>query len=127
MAARAVAPATAGLKKEGRAMVIHEKVHDISGAGKWDLNTTRYVPVYGGSRSRLPIADDPDYPRYRGFVGMDESLTPSIFRISQLYAHLGGRPIIPPGDAGKFTALILGETVGRLEATPPAEGEEAAG
>ena len=105
-------------------MVIHERVHDTSGAGKWDINTTRYVPIYGGSRSRLPIADDPDYRRYPGFVGMDEHLTESIFRLSQLYNLMGGKPIIPPGDEGKFTALILGQTVERLEASgDETEGE----
>jgi hypothetical protein len=111
-------------KKDGPPMVIHEKVHDTSGAGKWDLHTTRYVPVYGGSRSRLPIVDDPDYRRYPGFVGMDERLTPEIFRIAQLYHYMGGKPIIPPGDEGKFTALILGQTVERLEAQPE-DAEEA--
>ena len=105
-------------------MVIHEKVHDTQGAGKWDINTTRYVPIYGGSRSRLPVADDPEYPRYHGYVGIDEYLTESIYRISQLYDYMGGKPIIPPGDEGKFTALILGETVGRLESESGA-GEQA--
>jgi hypothetical protein len=106
-------------------MVIHEKVHDAQGAGKWDINTTRYVPIYGGSRSRLPVADDPEYRRYHGFVGIDEHLTEAIYRIATLYHYLGGKPIIPPGDEGKFTALILGETVGRLEADTPA-GDQAA-
>ncbi|HKI99848.1 MAG TPA: hypothetical protein VKB51_15340 [bacterium] len=108
-------------------MVIHEKVYDITGAGKWDINTTRYVPLYGGSRSRLPVADDPEYRRYVGFVGMDEHLTPDIYRLSQLYAHLGGKPIIPPGDEGKFTALILGETLTRIEEAVAADTGEAAG
>jgi hypothetical protein len=102
-------------------MVIHEKVHDSHGAGKWDINTTRYIPVYGGSRSRLPIADDPEYRRYPGLVGLDERLTPDIYRIAQLYAYLGGKATIPEGDEGKFTALILGETVGRIEAAASAE------
>lgn len=101
-------------------MVIHEKVHDLSGAGKWDIHTTRYVPIYGGSRSRLPIADDPNYRRYPGFVGMDEHLTPNIYLMSQLYQYLGGKPIIPQGEAGKFTALILNQTTERLEAVATA-------
>lgn len=107
-------------------MVIHERTHDKPGAGKWDINTTRYVPVYGGSRSRLPVADDPDYRRYPGFVGIDEHLTPDIYRIAQLYAYIGGKPIIPPGEEGKFTAMILGQTEERLEAAA-AEAEENAG
>ena len=97
-------------------MVIHEKVHDLSGAGKWDINTTRYVPIYGGSRSRLPIADDPEYRRYTAYVGMDEHLTPDLDRISVFYNFIGGTPVIPPGDEGRFTALILGQTIEKLEA-----------
>lgn len=105
-------------------MVIHEKPQSIVGAGKWDITTTRYVPVSGGSRSRLPLIDDPDYRRYPGYVGIDEYLTPNIARISQLYHYMGGKPIIPPGDEGKFTALILGQTVERLEAATAEGGEE---
>lgn len=104
-------------------MVIHEKVHDLSGAGKWDINTTRYVPIYGGSRSRLPISDDPEYRRYPGYVGMDEHLTPDLYRVAALYNYIGGKPIIPAGDEGKFTALILGQTEEKLEAEA-AEGDD---
>jgi hypothetical protein len=96
-------------------MVIHEKVHEGPGAGKWDSGTTRYVPVGGGSRSRLPLADDSRQRRYAGFVGMDERLTPDIFRIAQLYAFMGGAPVIPPGDEGKFTARILTYVTERIE------------
>jgi hypothetical protein len=106
-------------------MVIHEKVLDRHGIGKWDLQTTRYIPHNGGSRSRLPVADDPDYRRYAGFVGIDEHLTPSIYMIAQLYAHIGGKPIIPEGEEGQFTALILEQTEGRLAAQTE-EGAEAA-
>jgi len=101
-------------------MVIHEHERDTTGGGKWDIHTTRYVPIYGGSRSRLPVYDDPEYRRYPGFVGIDEFLTPNIFLISTLYHYMGGKPIIPQGDAGKFTALILGQTIDRLET----EGDE---
>ncbi len=106
-------------------MVIHDKVLDRLGAGKWDITTTRYVPMTGGSRSRLPIADDPEYRRYPGFVGIDERLTADIFKIAQLYVYLGGKPLIPEGDEGKFTALILEQTVGRLAIQAPAEEEAA--
>ena len=107
-------------------MVIHEKVHDLAGAGKWDIHTTRYVPIYGGSRSRLPIVDDPDYRRYTGFVGMDEHLTPNIYLMSHLYQYIGGKPIIPPGDVGKFTALILNQTIERLEEVAAESGDSPA-
>lgn len=97
-------------------MVIHEKTHDMVGAGKWDIHTTRYIPIYGGSRSKLPIFDDPEYRRYHGFVGIDEYLTEHINLIAQLYAHLGGKAIIMEGPGGEFTSLILGQTLERLEA-----------
>lgn len=99
--------------------VIHERTHDMSGAGKWDINTTRYIPIYGGSRSRLPVMDDEDYPRYPGFVGIDAHLTPTIHRVAQLYNHLGGKP----SSETDFTQLILGQTLERLEAEA-AEGDD---
>ena len=73
-------------------MVIHERVHDQKGAGKWDIGTTRYIPVQGGSRSRLPVQDDPDYRRYFGFVGLDDHLSDAVYQIAALYSHLGGAP-----------------------------------
>ena len=96
-------------------MQIHIREHDLTGGGKWDMVTTRYIPIYGGSRSRLPIYDDPDYRRYHGFVGIDESLTPHLFLLPDLYRYMGGKPIVHSGDAGRFTSLILGETLERLE------------
>lgn len=96
-------------------MVIHERVHDLRGAGKWDLNTTRYLPIYGGSRSRLPVADDTDYRRYPAFVGIDESMTQDLYLLGTLYRHLGGKAFIPEGRAGQFVSLILGQTMERLE------------
>lgn len=104
-------------------MIIHEGVHDFSGGGKWDMHTTRYVPVQGGSRSRLPIADDPHYHRYPAYVGIDEHLTPDIFHIAQLYHYIGGAPILHAGTEGKLTEMFMELTMGRLEATE----EEAAG
>lgn len=104
-------------------MHIYEQEHDLAGAGKWDINTTRYIPIYGGSRSRLPIYDDPEYRRYHGFVGIDEHLTSEVHLIATLYQYMGGKPIPHMGDAGKFTKLILGETEERLEAEA-AEGDD---
>lgn len=101
-------------------MVIHEKVRDFAGAGKWDINTTRYVPISGGSRSRLPIADDPHIRRYPALVGIDEHLTPDIFRLAQLYQYIGGEPVLPPGGEGELTGMLIELTVGRLE---PSEEE----
>lgn len=105
-------------------MVIHERVHDQRGAGKWDITTTRYIPMQGGSRSRLPVIDDPDYHRYFGYVGLDDSLSETLYTIPALYTYLGGAPIVPPGEEGGFTALILAETQSKLNAVKEAEADE---
>lgn len=105
-------------------MEIHNQVRDKAGSGKWDITTTRYVPEFGGSRSRLPLYDDPFQRRYAGFVGIDEHLTAQIFLISTLYHYIGGKPVLPPGDAGKFLALLLGQTLERLEEAGTTDVEE---
>ena len=88
-------------------MHIHKVQHEMSGAGRWDKSTTRYVPIMGGSRSRLPIGNPDDtYPRYHGFVGMDEKLTESIYTIAALYQHIGGAPLVESGTAGTLAARI---------------------
>ena len=102
-------------------MVIHERVADVRGVGKWDLGTTRYIPVSGGSRSRLPVYDDPVYKRYFGFVGIDESLTAEIHTMATLYAHLGGTPVVHEGHGSVFVSLILEQTLNRLKAESEAE------
>ena len=72
-------------------MVIHPFEIDRKGAGNWDNETGRYVPLGGGSRMRLPVADgEGTYNRYPGFVGIDEKLTESIRTMADLYAHIGG-------------------------------------
>jgi hypothetical protein len=88
-------------------MHIHPAEHDQAGAGRWDKSTTRYVPMGGGSRSRLPIANPDDkYPRYHGIVGIDEKLTDTIFTIGALYQHMGGAPEILAGNAGTLASRI---------------------
>ena len=96
-------------------MEIHKPQRDKIGVGKWDLITTRYIPLGGGSRSRLPVYDDPDQRRYIGFVGFDEFLTASIHMIPTLYHYLGGKPVMQEGEAGKFTALLLSQSMELLE------------
>lgn len=103
-------------------MEIHKPQRDKIGVGKWDLHTTRYVPVGGGSRSRLPVYDDPNQRRYPAFVGFDEFLSADIHMVPTLYQFLGGKPILQEGDAGKFTALLLGQTMEQLEAANIAVG-----
>ena len=97
-------------------MIIHERVQeDQRGAGKWDLGTTRYIPVQGGSRSRLPLVDDPDYHRYPGYVGVDERLSETLYTIPALYTYLGGRPEVGSGQQGGLTKLIQDEVIARLQ------------
>ena len=96
-------------------MKIHPYEHDLGNAGLWDLNTSRYVPVSGGSRSRLPVRDDEDLRRYYGYVGIDEHLTPDIHLIAQWYNYIGGRAVMPEGDAGKFTQLLVEQNNKRMQ------------
>lgn len=87
-------------------MVMHDREPDIKGVGKWDLATTRYIPLYGGSRSRLPLWDDKAYPRYVGFVGVDEHLSDTLYTMPALYAWLGGAPAMIEGHGSVFVSLI---------------------
>lgn len=88
-------------------MEFHRGTDSARGAGSWERTTLRYMPLTGGSRSRLPLLNDPNIPRYHGFVGVDEHLTAEMGSLSSLYNFLGGRPIIPEGPAGEFLTLVL--------------------
>jgi hypothetical protein len=103
-------------------MVIHERVADVKGVGKWDSGTTRYIPHQGGSRSRLPVYDDPEYRRYYGFVGMGEELTATVHTMDALYQHLGGTPVVREGHGSVFIRLILEQTLNRLKGQPEDAG-----
>ena len=104
-------------------MQIHKPQRDKIGVGKWDLNTTRYIPLGGGSRSRLPVYDDPNQRRYPAFVGFDEFISVNVSMIPALYQLLGGKPVMQEGEAGKFTAMLLGQTMEQLEAANLALGD----
>jgi hypothetical protein len=105
-------------------MIIHEREHD-RGEGKWDIATTRYVSLQGGSRSRLPVIDDPDYHRYPGFVGVDERLSETLYTIPALFTYLGGRPVVGSGQESGLTKLIQDETLARLQKEKEEEEEKA--
>ena len=102
-------------------MEIHPETRDVKGQGQWDANTLRYVPMFGGSRSRLPIGTGDNIPRYHGFVGIDESLTPTIYTMAALYQRLGGGVYIPEGQPGVFISLLL-EQATKWMRPAPAEG-----
>jgi hypothetical protein len=97
-------------------MVIHDRVADVRGVGKWDFTTGRYIPVSGGSRSRLPLYDDKNYPRYTGYVGVDEHLSAEMYTMPALYTFLGGAAVIAEGHGSVFTKLIQEQGVARLKA-----------
>ena len=101
-------------------MVIHEDPQDTSGAGGRHRESGRYIPVTGGSRSRLPIRTGKT-PRYYGFVGIDEHLTESISTMAALYSKIGGRAQIPEGKVGEFVKLLVGIT--DQQSTTTDEGE----
>jgi hypothetical protein len=88
-------------------MHIHQGERDVSGAGRWDKATGRYVPMSGGNRSRLPVYDqDPKIRRYHGFVGVDERLSESMDSVGALIKHMGGAPKIEAGTAGTLASRI---------------------
>jgi hypothetical protein len=72
----------------------------------------------------LPVQDDPDYRRYFGFVGLDDHLSEAIYQIAALYSHLGGAPVVPPGQEGGFTQLILDQTTAKIELARAEEEEK---
>jgi hypothetical protein len=88
-------------------MQIHQADSNVSGAGRWDKATGRYIPMHGGTRSRLAMYDtDPKIPRYYGFVGIDERLSDTISSVHALYKHMGGAPKIAAGAAGTLASRI---------------------
>ncbi len=98
-------------------MKIHKQEVDVIHAGEHDPSTMRYVPLSGGSRSALPITKDPKYPRYVGFVGMDERLTENISKMAEWYGYLGGRPKISTGAHGGLVRLMFEEVKKRQKTT----------
>ncbi len=101
-------------------MVIHEQTKDLRGAGRWEQKTTRYVPISGGSRSRLSIGSN-GIRRYHGFVGIDEALTESIGTMAALFDRLGGG--LPAYPEGSYMALLLAQSK-KWIAPPAAEDAE---
>jgi hypothetical protein len=99
-------------------MVIHDFIAETKGVGKWEVNTTRYVPVQGGSRSRLSIGSN-GVRRYYGFVGIDENLTERISTVAALYGHLGGG--VGGYPEGSYMARIIGEARKWIQPEPAEE------
>ena len=89
-------------------MQFHEAQFELKGIGRWDANTTRYVPFSGGSRSRLPViySGFEDIRRYHGGVGMSEGLTESIRSMGDWYKHIGGGILVTAQTAAYVTRLL---------------------
>ena len=104
-------------------MKIHRKP-EKKNAGKYDIESGRYVPIGGGSRSRLPVADDDKYRRYPGLVGIDERLSEDIYRVSHLYNHITSSIEIPTGPKGEYLRNVY-ELLGpeKSKSVQPEEGE----
>ena len=76
--------------------------------GRRDLATGRYIPMTGGSRSKLPTAGG-EYPQYAGSIGIDKELTAKISTMEALYQHMGGFASYMPGGALSATISELVE------------------
>ena len=80
----------------------------FSPAGKTDEATARYVPIGGGSRSRLKTHDK-TIPRYQGFVGVDGSQEKGIATMETLYGKLGGSTKISSQDKAWVNKTLTDE------------------
>lgn len=89
-------------------MIIHDYAFDERGGGRWEVNTTRYLPVNGGSRSRLPLKYPgfEDIRRYYGGIGMSEGLTENIRTMADLYKYLGGGIMVTPQTESYINRLL---------------------
>jgi hypothetical protein len=63
----------------------------VKGSGKTDSGTGRYIPIGGGSRSRIPVSDDKRISRYAGNLGIDAGLSGKIDTLAALYAQLDSK------------------------------------
>lgn len=106
-------------------MAAERQFYGMHGIGKWDAGTGRYVPIGGGSRSRLELAIKGLRP-YRGFRGVDSLDTVKIDSISLLYAKLEeGLEKIERGNAYLFApeASPENERQASMAAKPEVEPE----
>ena len=87
--------------------------------GRRDLATGRYIPMMGGSRSKLSAAGG-EYPRYEGSIGIDKGLAAKISTMEALYHHMGGFPSYMP--EGPLSATIS-ELVEEAQTKPRQDGK----
>lgn len=102
-------------------MADDEEVYSARGAGKWDINTNRYVPIGGGSRSRLAMGTKGIRP-YGGFSGIDERDANKPESMGGLYARLQGGSRISAQDSAFISAR---NQVEKGASEPPLETPEA--
>lgn len=112
-------------------MASERQFYGAHGIGKWNAKTKRYIPIGGGSRSRLPLEIKGLRP-YRGFAGVDTAQDPVIDSIDKLYAKMEeGLEKINQSEAylarDRAVAAALAEQGAEdqvSEAAPPPQVEE---
>ena len=70
-------------------MAKDEPIFGAHGIGKWDATSTRYIPIGGGSRSRLALSIK-NIPPYEGFAGLDRRAANEIDNMASLFEWIGG-------------------------------------
>ena len=113
------------LPESRQQMVIHRRVDDAKSVGKRDARSGRYIPIGGGSRTRLPVSDDPRIPRYLGFVGINPRQSEDIYTLPALYAELDHAARAPAAQGSELAAPAAGELPTEDDGVPVQYAEEA--
>lgn len=66
-----------------------EETEGTEKRGIWDADTARYIPMGGGSISRLPPEENKIRP-YSGFLGVNPSVARKNPTVGDLFRKLGG-------------------------------------
>lgn len=82
-----------------------EQTYSAYGAGKWDIGTTRYIPIGGGSLSRVKAKSGSIRP-YRGFAEIYRQGEEQFDSIKGLYSKIGGGSRITAQDKA-FVAVTI--------------------
>ena len=82
-----------------------ELENSAHGAGKWDIGTSRYIPIGGGSRSRVEEHAGSIRP-YLGFAGLYRKGEEKFDSIKGLYSKIGGGSRITAQDRAYVAVTI---------------------
>ena len=86
-------------------MADDEDTTGSGGGGKWDVNTNRYIPMGGGSRSKLPLKIKGIRP-YQGFTGIDRPEERKLDTVEDLILEMGGGSRISAQDESYLNSVI---------------------